>query len=152
MKLINVNEKININDLRIKSIRPLSSNRYNQRTELTSFKNPKNINYFSFYNNDNMQINNKSNKLLMLNKPNKFINKDKGKKNLLNNNKNFSNLSVKVVNLFNLYNPKEQNKSFSIRINDNSPKYYISNCRCTINVCINVSYDRSSCYTIFTYA
>ena len=124
MKLNNVNEKININDLRIKSIRPLSSNRYNQRTELTSFKNPKNINYFSFYNNNSMQINNKSNKLLMLNKPNKFINKDKGKKNLLNNNKNFSNLSVKVVNL---YNPKEQNKSFSIRINDNSPKYYISN-------------------------
>ena len=66
MKLINVNEKININDLRIKSIRPLSSNRYNQRTELTSFKNPKNINYFSFYNNNSMQINNKSNKLLML--------------------------------------------------------------------------------------
>ena len=42
-----------------------------------------------------------------------------------NNKQNYENLNVRI---FNLYNIKDKNREFSIRINNSSPKYYINNC------------------------
>ena len=54
-------------------------------------------------------------------KNNKIIGELKTSKNK----QNYENLNVKIYNLYNL---KDKNRPFSIRINNSSPKYYINNC------------------------
>ena len=130
MKHIKFNKKMNNENININiSSRPFSVHTYHQRKDI-SFKSPlnKKINY-SFYNkyiytnnyNDTTKLNLKTNQKLLEYKPIQIINEQEE----INEKQKFDNLSVKI---FNLYNIKDKNEPFAIKINNNSPKYYINNC------------------------
>ena len=130
MKHIKFNKKMNNENININiSSRPFSVHTYHQRKDI-SFKSPlnKKINY-SFYNkyiytnnyNDTTKLNLKTNQKLLEYKPIQIINEQEE----INEKQKFDNLNVKI---FNLYNIKDKNEPFAIKINNNSPKYYINNC------------------------
>ena len=128
MKPIKYNKKMNKENINISS-RPFSVHTYHQSREIP-FQSPlnKKINY-SFYNkyiytnnyNNITKLKIKKKQKLLEFKPNIIINEVEE----INNKPNFDNLSVKI---FNLYNIKDKNEPFAIRINNNNPKYYINNC------------------------
>ena len=128
MKPSKYNKKMNKENISILS-RPFSVNTYHQRRDNT-FQSPLNKkNNYSFYNkyiytnnyNNIAKLNVKRKQKLLEFKPNEIINERED----INNKPNYDNLSVKI---FNLYNIKDKNEPFAIRINNNSPKYYINNC------------------------
>ena len=131
MKPINYNKKITLGNI-YKSIRPYSVNSISKKLYKSPI-NPANalINhpYYNknlFNNNHNgnnniFEINSYYNQRLTPFGHNNSINES----NIHKNKQNYENLSVKI---FNLYNIKDKNKPFSIKINNNSPKYYINNC------------------------
>ena len=130
MKHIKFNKKMNNENININiSSRPFSVHTYHQRKDI-SFKSPlnKKINY-SFYNkyiytnnyHDTTKLNLKTNQKLLEYKPIQIINEQEE----INEKQKFDNLNVKI---FNLYNIKDKNEPFAIKINNNSPKYYINNC------------------------
>ena len=127
MKHIKFNKKMNKEYLSISS-RPFSVHTYHQKRDIL-FKCPldKKINY-SFYNkyiytnnyNNITKLYLKKNQKLNEYKTNEIINEEEE----INNKPNYDNLNVKI---FNLYNIKNKNEPFDIRINNNSPKNYINN-------------------------
>ena len=128
MKPIKYDKKMNKENINILS-RPFSVHTYQQRKDIP-YQSPfnKKINY-SFYNkyvytnnyNDMTKLNVKRKQKLLEFKPNEIINE----REEINNKPNYDNLSVKI---FNLYNIKDKNEPFAIKINNNSPKYFINNC------------------------
>ena len=126
MKQIKFNKKMNKEYLSISS-RPFSVHTYHQKRDILS-KCPldKKINY-SFYNkyiytnnyNNITKLYLKKNQKLNEYKTNEIINEEEE----INNTPNCDNLNVKI---FNLYNIKNKNEPFDIRINNNSPKNYIN--------------------------
>ena len=128
---IKFNKKIIIENFN-KSIRPCSVNtffkkRYNSPIGLSneninqSYFNKKIYTNNDVVNNNILKINSYLNKKLRLS----AYNNDKiNESNIPENKTNYDNLSVRI---FNLYNIKDKNKPFSIKINNNNPKYYINN-------------------------
>ena len=128
---IKFNKKIIIENFN-KSIRPCSFNtffkrRYNSPIGLSneninqSYFNKKIYTNNDVVNNNILKINSYFNKKLRLS----AYNNDKiNESNIPENKTNYDNLSVRI---FNLYNIKDKNKPFSIKINNNNPKYYINN-------------------------
>ena len=125
MKPTNYNKNITIGNIN-KIKRPFSVNTYSQR-EYIFFSNQLNQNKINniFDYNKNAYINNKMSKLNGHICKNIIESKQKKPINERKYNQNFDNLSVKI---FNLYNLKNKNEPFAIKINNNSPKYYINNC------------------------
>ena len=125
MKPTNYNKNITIGNIN-KIKRPFSVNTYSQR-EYNFFSNQLNQNKINniFDYNKNAYINNKMSKLNGHICKNIIESKQKKPINERKYNQNFDNLSVKI---FNLYNLKNKNEPFAIKINNNSPKYYINNC------------------------
>ena len=129
MKPINFNKKIIIEETN-DSIRPYSVHTFNQKNNY-SFLSPlnKNINYSYFNNNiGNNYTNYNSTKNQINSIQEKIPNKKTEimyKNTLPQNKKKYDNFSVKI---YNLYNIKDKNEPFSIKINNSNPKYYINNC------------------------
>ena len=119
MKLINNYNKDYIKYLN-KLKRPYSVHENHPRKYI-SINNPfNNDNSYSFYNNISNNYEQVNKKIIEL-KHNEIINEVEE----LNNKQKYENLNVKI---FNLYNLKEKSEPLSIKINNNSPKYYINNC------------------------
>ena len=126
MKAVNCNKIYarNIN----KTLRPFSVNTLSQKKYISPIRplvNEINYNKNDFSHNrlddDISEFSIYSDQKLISPKNNKIIGEIKTSKNK----QNYENLNVKIYNLYNL---KDKNRPFSIRINNSSPKYYINNC------------------------
>ena len=130
MKAVNYNKKLYIGKYN-KELRPFSVNSLSHKKYISPIRPLFNdINYL-YYNKNNFSNDRIDNSISELNiyseynlispKNNEIFSEIKAS----NNKQNYENLNVRI---FNLYNIKDKNREFSIRIHNSSPKYYINNC------------------------
>ena len=130
MKAVNYNKKLYIGKYN-KELRPFSVNSFSHKKYISPIRPLFNDINYPYYNKNNFSNNRIDNSISELNvysdhnfispKNNEIFSEIKAS----NNKQNYENLNVRI---FNLYNIKDKNREFSIRINNSSPKYYINNC------------------------
>ena len=131
MKPINHNRKIIFTNSK-QSLRPYSVNDFFRKGYKSPINPSDENNSQSHFNKDIFNNNHTDNNNLI--EINSYINQrmttyghndNINERSIPNNKQKYDNLNVKI---YNLYNIKDKNKPFSIKINNNSPKYYINNC------------------------